>query len=73
VRAPVFLLDHMHLVFETKFYLLDAHFFQLFIFRQVSFLTQGVKPLAVLIVFLGQPTKLFVAGKKLFANGIHHS
>jgi hypothetical protein len=32
-----------------------------------------VKTLAVLSVFLGQPTKLFVAGEKLFANGIHHS
>jgi hypothetical protein len=31
-----------------------------------------VEAVAVLIVFLGQPTKLFVAGKKLFANGIYH-
>jgi hypothetical protein len=32
-----------------------------------------VKALGVLGVFMRQPTKLFVTGEKLFANGIHHS
>src|ERR1051325_3942846 len=72
LAAPVFLLDHLHLVFQAKLELFNAHFFQLFIFREISFFDQGAETLGVLTVFLGQPTKFFVAGKKLFANGVYH-
>jgi hypothetical protein len=72
LTTPVFLLNGLHLVFQAQFELLDANFLQLFIFREVSFFNQGVKTLGILIVFLGQPTKFFVAGKKLFTNGIYH-
>jgi hypothetical protein len=70
--APVALLDHMHSVFDVQFEFLEAHFLDLFVFRKISFFYKGVEALTVLSVFLGQPTKLFVAGKKLFANGIDH-
>jgi hypothetical protein len=72
LAAPEFLFDHLHLVFQAKLELFNAHFFQLFIFRKISFFNQGGETLGVLIVFLGQPTKFFVAGKKLFANGVYH-
>src|SRR5215510_10250517 len=72
MSALVFLLDILHLIFDAQLEFLETHFFQLLVFRQISFFDQGVKTLRVLGVFLGQPTKLFVAGKKLFANGIYH-
>jgi hypothetical protein len=72
MAAPEFLLDHLHLVFQAELQLFNAHFFQLFFFREIAFFNQGAEALGVLIVFLGQPTKLIVAGKKLFANGVYH-
>jgi hypothetical protein len=72
MRAFEFLLDHLHLVFEAKFEFFQANFFQLLIVTKISFFDQGVEPLGVLGVFMRQPTKLSVAGKELFANGIYH-
>jgi len=70
--ASEVLLNRLHLVFDAQFELFETDFFQLFVFRQVSFFDERAETLRVLAVFLGQPTKLFVAGKKLFANGIYH-
>src|SRR5215469_1635742 len=74
LRAPAFvaLLDHLHLVFDAQLEFLQTHFLKLFVVRKISFFCQGIEALRVQRVFLGQPTKLFVAGKKLFANGIYH-
>jgi hypothetical protein len=72
MSALIFLFDVLHLVFDAQLELLEADFFHLLVFRQISFFDQGVKTLRVLTVFLGQPTKFLVAGKKLFANGLYH-
>jgi hypothetical protein len=74
LRTPTFvaLLDHVHLVFDVQLEFLQTHFLKLFVVCKISFFGQGIEALRVLRVFLGQPTKLFVAGKKLFANGIYH-
>jgi hypothetical protein len=66
------LLNHLHLVFDPQFELFETHFLELFVFREIPFVIEGAKALRVLSVFLCQPTKLFVTGKQLFANGIYH-
>jgi hypothetical protein len=66
------LLNHLHLVFDPQFELFEPDLFQFLVFRKISFFGERSETLRVLLVFLGQPTKLFVAGKKLFANGLYH-
>src|SRR5574341_195921 len=65
VRAPVLLLDALHLVLEAQLELLQAHFFQFLIFGQVAFLDQGIEALRVLRVLLNQLAELFMAGQEL--------
>src|SRR5262249_47892629 len=74
LRMPglVALLDQLHLVFDVQLEFLQTYFLKLFVVGKISFLGKGIEPLRILGVFLGQPTKLFVAGKKLFANGVYH-
>jgi hypothetical protein len=66
------LLNHLHLVFDPQFELLETDLFQFLVFREISFSGERTETLRVLGVFLNQPTKFVVAGEKLFANGIDH-
>jgi hypothetical protein len=70
--SPELLLDACHLVFEPQLKFLEADFLYLFIFTQIMFIGERFQALGVLGMFLSQPTKFFVAGKKLFTNGSYH-
>jgi hypothetical protein len=72
VGLTVILGDQLHLVLDAQFQLFQAHLFHFFVFAQISFSGKRVKALRVLGVFLSQPPKFIVAGKKLFTNGIYH-
>ena len=71
VLLPILPLNAFHLVFEPQLQLLEAHFLQLFIFAEVTFLGERIKTGGILHVLLSQPAEFVVAGQESVFGSQH--
>jgi hypothetical protein len=71
VLLPILPFDCLHLVFKTKFQLLEPNFFQFFIFAEVALLGERIKASRILHMFLSQLAKFIVIGQQSVIRSQH--
>jgi len=64
VLLPILALNRFHLIFEAEFQLFNPHFFQFFVFAEITFLGECIETLCILRMLLSQPAEFVVTGQE---------
>src|ERR1700691_3807013 len=71
VLLPILPLNAFHLIFEPQLQLLEPDFLQLFIFAEITLLSERIKSSGILHMLLSQLAEFVVAGQESVLRSQH--